>query len=220
MGLRARKRRLIIFMLVITLMGIVVSPGGRVAYAATEAVRAPAAEWEQVNVDGFGDPATNGVSALEVFQGQLYVGATNGNVGAQVWRWERDGQWQQVSETGFGSGSANAALIDMIVFRGQLYAGMGWNQAPGQVWRSDDGTSWGPVTTDGFGDVTEGDPLLTDFGGGYLRDPEFQRVVVADTPLGRVGEPEDVAGVIASLLSPDTRWVTGQRIEVTGGCRF
>jgi NAD(P)-dependent dehydrogenase (short-subunit alcohol dehydrogenase family) len=45
-------------------------------------------------------------------------------------------------------------------------------------------------------------------------------VVVADTPLGRVGEPEDVADVIASLLSPDTRWVTGQRIEVTGGYRL
>ncbi len=62
--------------------------------------------------------------------------------------------------------------------------------------------------------------ILTDFGGGYLRDPEFQNMVVADTPLGRVGEPEDVADVIASLLSPDTRWVTGQRIEVTGGYRL
>lgn len=62
--------------------------------------------------------------------------------------------------------------------------------------------------------------ILTDFGGGYLRDPGFQRVVVGDTPLGRVGEPEDVAGVIASLLSTDTRWVTGQRIEVTGGYRL
>lgn len=62
--------------------------------------------------------------------------------------------------------------------------------------------------------------ILTDFGGGYLRDPEFQRAVVADTPLGRVGEPEDVAGVITSLLAPDTRWVTGQRIEVTGGYRL
>ncbi|RYZ05442.1 MAG: SDR family oxidoreductase [Myxococcales bacterium] len=62
--------------------------------------------------------------------------------------------------------------------------------------------------------------ILTDFGGGYLREPQFQKVVVADTPLGRVGEPEDVADVIASLLSPDTRWVTGQRIEVTGGYRL
>jgi NAD(P)-dependent dehydrogenase (short-subunit alcohol dehydrogenase family) len=62
--------------------------------------------------------------------------------------------------------------------------------------------------------------ILTDFAGGYLRDAQFQKVVVADTPLGRVGEPEDVADVIASLLSPATRWVTGQRIEVTGGYRL
>lgn len=62
--------------------------------------------------------------------------------------------------------------------------------------------------------------IVTDFGGGYLRDEQFQKVVAADTPLGRVGEPEDVADVIASLLSPDTRWITGQRIEVTGGYRL
>ena len=62
--------------------------------------------------------------------------------------------------------------------------------------------------------------ILTDFAGGYLRDPQFQKAVVGDTPLGRVGEPEDVADVIASLLSRDTRWVTGQRAEVTGGYRL
>lgn len=62
--------------------------------------------------------------------------------------------------------------------------------------------------------------IVTDFAGGYLRYEGLQRAVVADTPLGRVGEPEDVARVIASLLSPDTRWITGQRIEVTGGYRL
>lgn len=62
--------------------------------------------------------------------------------------------------------------------------------------------------------------ILTDFGGGYLRDAGLQKTVVAETPLGRVGEADDVAGVIASLLSPETRWLTGQRIEVTGGYRL
>lgn len=62
--------------------------------------------------------------------------------------------------------------------------------------------------------------VVTDFAGGFLRDPAFQKLVVADTPLGRVGEPEDVADVIVSLLSRDTRWITGQRIEVTGGYRL
>ncbi|WP_164015057.1 SDR family NAD(P)-dependent oxidoreductase [Pyxidicoccus trucidator] len=62
--------------------------------------------------------------------------------------------------------------------------------------------------------------IATDFGGGLMRDEQFQKVVAGETPLGRVGEPEDVADVIASLLSKDTRWITGQRVEVTGGYRL
>jgi enoyl-[acyl-carrier protein] reductase III len=37
------------------------------------------------------------------------------------------------------------------------------------------------------------------------------------TPLGRVGLPEDVAGVVSLLLSPDAGWITGQVITVDGG---
>jgi len=62
--------------------------------------------------------------------------------------------------------------------------------------------------------------IVTDFGGGAMRNPELQKAVVSETPLGRIGEPEDVAGVIVSLLAPETRWITGQRIEVTGGFRL
>ena len=62
--------------------------------------------------------------------------------------------------------------------------------------------------------------IATDFGGGTMRDPNLQKIVAAETPLGRVGEPEDVAGVIAALLAPETGWLTGQRIEVTGGYRL
>lgn len=62
--------------------------------------------------------------------------------------------------------------------------------------------------------------IVTDFGGGVMRDPGLQKQVIAETPLGRIGEPDDVAGVVASLLSPETRWITGQRIEVTGGYRL
>ncbi|MBX3213106.1 MAG: SDR family oxidoreductase [Labilithrix sp.] len=62
--------------------------------------------------------------------------------------------------------------------------------------------------------------IVTDFGGGVMRDPGLQKAVGAETPLGRVSEPDDVAGVVASLLAPESRWVTGQRVEVTGGYRL
>lgn len=37
------------------------------------------------------------------------------------------------------------------------------------------------------------------------------------TALGRVGEADDVGGVVAMLLSPETGWINGQRIEISGG---
>lgn len=37
------------------------------------------------------------------------------------------------------------------------------------------------------------------------------------TALGRVGVPDDIGPMVASLLSGDHRWVTEQRIEVSGG---
>jgi NAD(P)-dependent dehydrogenase (short-subunit alcohol dehydrogenase family) len=47
-------------------------------------------------------------------------------------------------------------------------------------------------------------------------DPELNRAV-AQTALGRVGLPDDVGGAVAMLLSPESGWITGQRIEVSGG---
>ena len=41
--------------------------------------------------------------------------------------------------------------------------------------------------------------------------------VKAATALGRVGEPDDIGGVVAFLCTEDARWITGQRIEVSGG---
>ncbi len=52
----------------------------------------------------------------------------------------------------------------------------------------------------------------------YLHDIERLREHVSTaTPLGRVGVPEDIAGVVAFLLSPDARWVDGEVIVVDGG---
>ncbi|MFG1478261.1 SDR family oxidoreductase [Xanthobacter sp. V4C-4] len=60
--------------------------------------------------------------------------------------------------------------------------------------------------------------IETDFGGGVVRDnPELNRTFAAATALGRVGLPDDIGPMIASLLSPDNRWVNAQRIEVSGG---
>ncbi len=58
----------------------------------------------------------------------------------------------------------------------------------------------------------------TDFLGGAVRDmPDLNARFAGMTALGRVGLPDDVGPVIAGLLGPENRWVTGQRIEVSGG---
>ena len=60
--------------------------------------------------------------------------------------------------------------------------------------------------------------IETDFGGGAVRDnPELNQQFAALTALGRVGLPDDIGPMIASLLSEDNRWVNAQRIEVSGG---
>jgi len=60
--------------------------------------------------------------------------------------------------------------------------------------------------------------VATDFSGGMLRSNEHvQQHITALTPLRRFAVAEDIAGAIAALLSEGNRFVTGQRIEVSGG---
>lgn len=60
--------------------------------------------------------------------------------------------------------------------------------------------------------------IETDFGGGAVRDiPALNQALAAQTALGRVGLPDDIGPAVAALLSPDLGWVTGQRIEASGG---
>lgn len=60
--------------------------------------------------------------------------------------------------------------------------------------------------------------IETDFLGGAVRDiPDYNKAFAGMTALGRVGLPDDIGPMIASLLGEDNRWVTGQRIEVSGG---
>jgi NAD(P)-dependent dehydrogenase (short-subunit alcohol dehydrogenase family) len=57
--------------------------------------------------------------------------------------------------------------------------------------------------------------IRTDLGGG-LND-EFETMLAAQTALGRVGEPDDVGRVVASLLSEESGWINAQNVEVGGG---
>jgi len=54
---------------------------------------------------------------------------------------------------------------------------------------------------------------------GYI-PPEAEAKIADGTPLGRVGEPEDVADVIVFLATEQARWVTGQLLYVGGGWRM
>jgi 3-oxoacyl-[acyl-carrier protein] reductase len=46
---------------------------------------------------------------------------------------------------------------------------------------------------------------------------DFERDTVAQTPLGRVGQPQDIATVVAFLASDDAGWITGERLFASGG---
>jgi len=60
--------------------------------------------------------------------------------------------------------------------------------------------------------------IETDFRGGAVRDnPEMKKMIASMTALGRTGLPDDIGGVIATLLLPANRWINGQRIEASGG---
>jgi len=52
---------------------------------------------------------------------------------------------------------------------------------------------------------------------GPLADPDYLEEVLARTPMGRIGEPEEVASVIAFLCLPASSYVTGECIAVDGG---
>jgi NAD(P)-dependent dehydrogenase (short-subunit alcohol dehydrogenase family) len=60
--------------------------------------------------------------------------------------------------------------------------------------------------------------IETDFNNAIIRNnPEIKNRIASNTALGRVGEPDDIGGIIAFLCTPDAGWINGQRIEVSGG---
>ena len=64
----------------------------------------------------------------------------------------------------------------------------------------------GPVATEGFKSAG-------------IEGSDFEKQMVQSTPLGRLGQPDDVASVVAFLVSDDARWITGSLIQAAGGMR-
>ena len=52
--------------------------------------------------------------------------------------------------------------------------------------------------------------------GGYAGS-DFEKQMIAQTPLGRLGQPGDITPVVTFLASPDAAWITGEIIYVAGG---
>jgi 3-oxoacyl-[acyl-carrier protein] reductase len=48
---------------------------------------------------------------------------------------------------------------------------------------------------------------------------DFEKTMIAETPLGRIGQPDDIARVAVFLASDQSAWLTGQRIAASGGLR-
>ena len=52
-----------------------------------------------------------------------------------------------------------------------------------------------------------------------IAESDFRRHTEAQTPLGRIGQPQDIAPAVVFLASPDTSWITGETLYITGGWR-
>jgi NAD(P)-dependent dehydrogenase (short-subunit alcohol dehydrogenase family) len=60
-------------------------------------------------------------------------------------------------------------------------------------------------------------PTLTGLTRASYADPERRRATIAQIPLGRLGDPQDLVGAILFLASDESRWMTGSTVTVDGG---
>lgn len=58
---------------------------------------------------------------------------------------------------------------------------------------------------------------MTDMSAGVLSDEKMKAMMLGRTPLGRFGEPSDIANAILLLASDDAGWITGQIVQASGG---
>ena len=52
-----------------------------------------------------------------------------------------------------------------------------------------------------------------------ITESEFRRKTEETTPLGRIGQPQDIAPAAVFLASDDARWITGETLYISGGNR-
>jgi 3-oxoacyl-[acyl-carrier protein] reductase len=52
-----------------------------------------------------------------------------------------------------------------------------------------------------------------------IAESEFRKQVESQTPLGRIGQPQDIAPAVVLLASNDSSWITGETLFISGGNR-
>jgi 3-oxoacyl-[acyl-carrier protein] reductase len=52
-----------------------------------------------------------------------------------------------------------------------------------------------------------------------ITESDFRKQTEANTPLGRIGQPQDIAPAVVFLASPDSAWITGETLYISGGLR-
>jgi 3-oxoacyl-[acyl-carrier protein] reductase len=52
-----------------------------------------------------------------------------------------------------------------------------------------------------------------------ITNSDWRKQVEANTPLGRIGQPQDIAPAVAFLASPEAEWITGETLVIAGGVR-
>lgn len=186
--------------------------------------------WAQVNADGFGDPANDGIPSLAVFDDYLYAGAHNYisttygiTETAQIWRTPDGTSWEQVD-----SRDANGAAA-LIPFQGYLYSGS-WD---GMIWRSPDGLAWTEVITDGFGVTDTGiahfavfsNTLYASTWGGPNGSQVWQTTNGTDWVVNNPGignDPNNVGAISSEIFQGKLywgvgNWVSGAQLYRTDG---
>jgi len=67
--------------------------------------------------------------------------------------------------------------------------------------------------------INPGGVATEGFHAGGFSGTDFEKQMVAQTPLGRMGQPRDIAPAAVFLASSDAAWITGETLRVAGGLR-